>query len=199
MESRLSPLQVRILTVLVGLPWTLTGGGALAGYHLGHRTTRDLDLFFHGSRHLAFYPAEIESRLQTAGLDTRRIQTAQTFCRIEVDDQRERIPIDLVADPSPCMEAPIEMHDGVFVDTRHEILVNKLTALLSRWAVRDLVDVRELVRCGTDLDRALEDAPRKDSGFSPETLAWVLDTTPASEIEPDLIEFREVLIQKLLG
>jgi hypothetical protein len=26
-------------------PWTLTGGGALAGVHLGHRETRDLDLF----------------------------------------------------------------------------------------------------------------------------------------------------------
>jgi hypothetical protein len=26
--------------------WTLTGGGALAGVHLGHRETRDLDLFW---------------------------------------------------------------------------------------------------------------------------------------------------------
>jgi hypothetical protein len=26
-------------------PWTLTGGGALAGFHTKHRETRDLDLF----------------------------------------------------------------------------------------------------------------------------------------------------------
>ena len=46
----LSPLQVRILEALADLdpPWTLTGGGALVGFHLKHRTTRDLDLFLHG-------------------------------------------------------------------------------------------------------------------------------------------------------
>jgi hypothetical protein len=26
--------------------WTLSGGGALAGVHTQHRTTRDLDLFY---------------------------------------------------------------------------------------------------------------------------------------------------------
>jgi hypothetical protein len=47
--GRLSPLQERILVVLAGLepPWTLTGGGALVGFHTKHRETRDLDLFFH--------------------------------------------------------------------------------------------------------------------------------------------------------
>ena len=48
-SSRLTPLQERVLGLLAAIRprWTL-GGGALAGVHLGHRTTRDLDLFFHG-------------------------------------------------------------------------------------------------------------------------------------------------------
>ena len=52
------------------------------------------------------------------------------------------------------------------------MLVNKLCALLSRSELRDLVDVRELLGCGGDLQRALEDCPRQDAGFSPLTFGW---------------------------
>jgi hypothetical protein len=83
------------------------------------------------------------------------------------------------------------------VDTPCEILANKLTALLSRWAVRDLVDVRALLDAGGDLSRGLEDAARKDSGFSPPTLAWVLSTQPATGLDPELLRFRGWLIDQL--
>ena len=57
---------------------------------------------------------------------------------------------------------------------KHEILVAKLTALLGRTELRDLVDVQALIEVGTDLLAALRDAPKKDAGFSAMTLAWVL-------------------------
>jgi hypothetical protein len=39
--GNLTPLQWRSLEILGGLepPWTLTGGGALVGFHLQHRVT----------------------------------------------------------------------------------------------------------------------------------------------------------------
>lgn len=77
-------------------------------------------------------------------------------------------------------------------------LANKLTALLSRWAVRDLVDVRALVAAGEDLDRGLLDAARKDGGFSPPTLAWVLGTVPDAGLGPDLARFKAELIDRLV-
>ena len=40
--------------------------------------------------------------------------------------------------------------------------------------VRDLVDVQALIESGENLTLAMADAPRRDSGFSPLTLAWVL-------------------------
>jgi hypothetical protein len=64
------------------------------------------------------------------------------------------------------------------VDSRDEILVNKLCALLGRAEPRDLVDVRRLLEGGSDLEQALRDAPRKDGGFSPLVLAWVLQSSP---------------------
>jgi hypothetical protein len=46
--SRLTGLQERILRVLGQrvAGWRLAGGGALVGFYLGHRSTRDLDLFW---------------------------------------------------------------------------------------------------------------------------------------------------------
>ena len=56
----------------------------------------------------------------------------------------------------------------------HEILAAKLTALLGRTELRDLIDVQALMDAGADLVAALRDAPKKDAGFSVLTLAWVL-------------------------
>jgi hypothetical protein len=197
-HSRLSPLQSRVLEVLAGLGWTLTGGGALAGYHLGHRTTRDLDLFWHGRTSLDHLPAEVVRRLTEAGLESAILETAPAFRRVRVSDGVEVVPLDLVSDPVPVVEPPIEMAAGILVDTRREILANKLTALLSRWAVRDLVDVRALVASGEDLDQGLRDAAAKDGGFSPPTLAWVLSTVPDEGLDDDLRRFKTALIDRLV-
>lgn len=179
--------------------WTLTGGGALAGFHLGHRETRDLDFFWRDRPALERLPDEVLARLRLAGLPAERQQTAVAFCRLLVGEAAEAIPVDLVADAAAQVDAPIEVAPGVWIDSPHEILVNKLTAMLGRWAVRDLVDVKALLDAGGDLERALADAPRKDGGFSPETLAWVLDTTPAIRgVTPELLTFKESLVSRLL-
>lgn len=52
--GRLTPLQEQVLVALASLEpaWTLTGGGALVGFHTKHRVTRDLDRFLHQQRSL---------------------------------------------------------------------------------------------------------------------------------------------------
>ncbi|MDP2307244.1 MAG: nucleotidyl transferase AbiEii/AbiGii toxin family protein [Pseudomonadota bacterium] len=203
----MSPLQRRILDLLAGFdpPWRLTGGAALAGFHLGHRTTRDLDLFFHGRSVLDTIPSEVESTLRAAGLSVRTEREAPGYRRYVVEDPVERTIVDVVAEPVPAVEPAIEASPGIFVDTRHEILVNKLTALLGRSAIRDLVDVGALLADGGDLDRAIVDAGRKDGGFSPPTLAWLLAQLPvealaeSSGIDPSpLLELRTALVKHLL-
>ena len=199
MKSLLSPLQTRLLHLLANLGWTLTGGAALAGFHLGHRTTRDLDLFWTGTSTLDRIPDEVVRRLTAAGLDVQRLQAAPGFVRLRVEGDGEVLPVDLVAEPMSPIEAPIEVEPGVLVDTTHAILVNKFNALLSRWAVRDLVDVRELLAAGGDFVRALRDAHARDGGFSPQTLAWVLDTAPRTGLDDTLLAFRAELVRRLLA
>jgi hypothetical protein len=212
--DRLSSLQWSILERLAGLEpqWTLTGGGALAGFHLKHRTTRDLDLFWHKLDQLGPLPDEVRSRLVSSGFEVATLQTGTTFSKLRVSDGTETCIVDLVADPVDPVEAPIQLWIGtasLAVDTPHEILVNKLGALLGRSELRDLEDVEALLASGGDLDKALADAPKKDGGFSPLTLAWVLkDFRPSAlariaGIQPDHAEqldrFKESLIQRILA
>jgi hypothetical protein len=171
MSKRLDELQVRVLAELAGIepPWTLTGGAALAGFHLGHRTTRDLDLFWHGQVSIEDVRRNVIARLQASGLEVAALRTTPSFCTLQVRDRDRSVVVDLVAEPVATIEpAVLETVAGVriSVDSRHEILVNKLCALLHRYEVRDLFDIAALVAAGEDLDRALADAPRKDGGFS---------------------------------
>jgi hypothetical protein len=159
-------------------PWTLFGAGALIGFYLGHRVTRDLDLAFRQQVQLGEIPREVEARLSLAGLRVEHVQRALSFARLRVLDGSESIELDLIADPTSPLEPPVEPAAGVRVETRRVLLAQKLCALLSRTELRDLEDVGALLDAGEDLERGLRDAGQIDGGFSPPTLAWLLQSFP---------------------
>lgn len=211
-QGSLTPLQVRILRVLADMspPWTLTGGGALAGFHLAHRETRDLDLFWRNRPRLEDLPDQAKEKLERAKLAFTVLRSTPAFQRLQVQEGGETCLIDLVSEPGSPLARPetVRVAGGeIHVDSRHEILVNKLCALLGRSELRDLVDLRLLLETGGDLERGLEDAPTRDGGFSAMTLAWVLRGLPLAalarsahidEAETErLLSFRDGLIQRL--
>jgi hypothetical protein len=188
----------------------LTGGGALAGVHLGHRGTRDLDLFWRSRAELGTLVGETVSALRTAGLDVQVLRTSPAFGELRVSDGCDVCIVDLVAEPFAAIEPPEQaIVEGatISVDSRHEILASKLATLLERSEVRDLLDVKALLDAGCGLEAALRDAPKKDAGFSPLTLAWVLkdfDPRPAvkalgwdSRQAEEMLSFRQWLIERL--
>ncbi len=152
----------------------LTGGGALVGYHLHHRTTSDLDLFtldegaFARSRYVL--PAVAEA-LQ-GSLDVR--QDAPDFRRYALTRAGEALVIDIVRERVPQVRVAKPEIEGIVVDPPEEILANKLTALVGRQEERDLVDVYFLERSGYRVEDALGHALAKDGGCTPATLAWLL-------------------------
>lgn len=177
--SRLSQLQQDLIQEFFNRHqgFFLTGGAALAGFHLCHRTTEDLDLFVtsdlldEGERTLS------EAAL-ALGASVENIQTSPTFRRRLVRRGVEGVVVDLVFDQIPqlCEDKP--NYGKVRVDPPEEILANKLCALLSRAEIRDLVDALTLDRAGFPIEVAISGAVQKDGGFTPAQLAWVL-----SEIE----------------
>ncbi len=175
MASRLSPLQRDLVETFFQREssFFLTGGAALAGYHLGHRETADLDLFTTEAR-LDEGEASLQEVVRTIGALMENIQTAPDFRRRLVRRGPEAVIVDLVHERAPQGKQP-KMHFGsVRVDPPEEILANKLCTLLSRAEIRDLVDVLTLEQAGYPAENALALAMRKDTGMTPAQLAWVL-------------------------
>lgn len=139
------------------------------------------------------------------------MRSSASSCSLQVCRGDESVAVDLVAEPVAAIEPPDQIeHRGVIiqVDTAHELLVNKLCALLHRSELRDLIDVKALIAAGGDLERALSDAPAKDGGFSALTLGFCLRSWPIGEAAraagigqraAELERFRDVLLARVAG
>src|SRR5689334_5959864 len=135
----LAPLQLEVLRAFFAREreFFLTGGGALAGFHLHHRTTDDLDLFttsepaFERSRHVLFAVAATLS----ATLEIK--QDAPGFRRYALSRGSDVVITDTVLERTPQLVKEKPELDGVLVDPPIEILANKLTALVGRAEERD--------------------------------------------------------------
>lgn len=213
-KRQLSTLQLRVLELLAGLEptWTLVGGGALIGFHLGHRETRALDLFFRPLLELGRVVPEVTARLVGAGLQVQTLQGGATFTRLLVRSPQDQVVLDLVADPVMPIEPAREYDVGetrVSVDTARSILVAKLCTLPSRVELRDLVDVKALLDSGLELEDALARAPDLDGGFSVPLLGWSLQALPIEKLSDtiadsgvrtdELLAFRNALVARLLA
>jgi hypothetical protein len=206
-RSRLSPLQVEILEAFFAHEqgFYLTGGGALAGFHLGHRETHDLDLFTlsstveDGVRSLRAAAADV-------GASWREVRTAPEFRRVLLSRANESVIVDLVLERTEQLRPDKPRHGSVRVDPAEEIFANKLCTLLGRSEIRDLVDARALEGLGLSLSEALEAGQRKDGGLTPAQLAWVLSqitigdgaSLPGGVTPAELRDYLRNLIDRLV-
>jgi len=195
MASRLSPLQMDFLEAFFRHEsrFFLTGGAALVGFHLHHRSTRDLD-FFATANHLDEGDGALVRAASEIGATVENLQTSPEFRRRLVRKGDDAVVVDLVHDRTPQLVADKPLVGNIRVDTPGEILANKLCALLSRAEIRDLVDVRALEAAGYGVEAALPAAMRKDGGLTPAQLAWVLSQIeiPAGADVPGEVEPEEL-------
>jgi hypothetical protein len=182
----------------------LSGGAALVGFHLRHRETTDLDLFtvsleaFERAR--VVLPNVVEGLGGTATVR----QDAPGFRRVVVEREGQSLVVDLVRDVGPQLHEKLDI-DGIVVDPMEEIFSNKLTTLVGRQEVRDLVDVLELERHGLRAEDYLADANAKDGGCTPATLAFLLRAwrihddakIPSGYTAEQLRTFKDALAERL--
>jgi len=207
-HSKLTALQGEVLAAFFQRErgFFLTGGAALAGFHLGHRMTDDLDLFTR--QELAFERGRyiLADVAAAMGGELHVRQDAPGFKRLVLTRGDEGVVIDIVKDTSPQLHADKLERDNIVIDPADEILVNKLTALVGRAEERDLIDVMFLERAGYSVEAALPVALEKDGGCTPATLAWLLSeitipegiVLPASVSPAELRAYVADLIARLL-
>lgn len=181
--DRLGALQRELLTAFFEQEhgFYLTGGAALAGFYLGHRTTDDLDLFTHEKSAFERGRYALQGATDNVGGQLEIRQQAPGFCRAVVSRGDEAVVVDLVWERVPSAFPDKPQRGSVRIDPIEEILVNKLTAALSRSEERDLVDLLCLERAGYRAEQALAAALAKDGGCTPAALAWVLSQVEVPE------------------
>jgi hypothetical protein len=172
--SRLTRLQGDLLEAFFKREqrFFLTGGAALAGFHLGHRRTDDLDLFVTEDV-LDQGDAALYQAAESLGAGVERDQTHADFRRRIVRRGEEAVIVDLVRDRAAQVMAK-EQVGTIRIDSPLEILANKLCTLFSRSEARDFVDVFTLDRAGFRVEDALPLAQQKEGNISGLELAWVL-------------------------
>jgi len=132
MASRLGRLQEDFLGAfsLHETRFFLTGGPALAGFHLAHRETHALDLFVLEDV-LDEGIAEATEVARELGATTESILTSPDFRRLLIRRGDEAVLINLVRDRVVRLVPEKPVLRGIRIDPPEEILANKLCALLS--------------------------------------------------------------------
>lgn len=142
----------------------LAGGSAIAA-HLGHRVSRDLDLF---------------SMHANADLDATKQAADRCFDSVEVVQQSDAslhllcdgLPIDFVRYPYPPLAPPGDVALGVRVAGLPDLGVMKLSAIARRGLRRDFWDLAAILDSGIDLCE-LGDAYRRRFGVKESDLYHV--------------------------
>ena len=202
----LSPLQADLLREFFARErrFVLTGGGALVGYHLHHRSSDDIDLFTKPPVTLEDGRLALDAAAAALGATSQSLRSSPEFQRTLVQRGEESAVVDLVVDRAPDVDAAVDGPDGIRMHSLREIAANKVCALIGRGEIRDFVDLRMILLHGLELADVLADAERKDGGVAAATLAWILDGLRiGSEAEVpgvtavELETFRRELVVKL--
>lgn len=169
-------------------PSRVAGGAALSGVHLGHRLSRDVDVFFDDKQAIRELVPQLGDLTAGLGGTFRMVRDGGAFVRGILQLPRATLDFDLAYDPSKPL-APRDVVQGVVVESLTDLRANKLTCLLSRSEPRDLVDVLFLERTGYVPEADLAHALQKDGGIDPGILAHLLTSFPVAPLPQMLVEF----------
>jgi hypothetical protein len=205
-DTRVVPPKV--LELLRGaqalVPSRVAGGAVLSGVHLGHRLSRDVDVFFDDKQPLRELLVQLPGLATSLGTSFSIVRDGGAFVRGVIELPDSSLDLDLVYEPSRPL-APRDVVEGITVDSLADLRANKLTCLLSRSEPRDLVDIYFLDQAGYHPEEDLELALAKDAGMDPGILAHLLARFPVSPLpqmlvaltSDELTSFRQTLAERM--
>ncbi|MGH9209176.1 MAG: nucleotidyl transferase AbiEii/AbiGii toxin family protein [Acidimicrobiales bacterium] len=154
--------------------FALAGGAGLVAAGLSPRPTEDIDAFSASVSDVRPAAEAVMAALAEEGFAVERLRSGQHFVRLMVttgiERRRRQVKIELGRDYFEW--APITSTLGAVLSHR-ELATNKVLALFSRVAPRDLCDVATLSD-QDDLEQMLVDAKTKDPGFSRPIMAEMI-------------------------
>jgi hypothetical protein len=174
----LTPLQLAVLEQFfaadAGKRFFLTGGTALAAFHLHHRLSVDLDLFTLDDLALREAGLLLPQLAADLGCQLGRARTTEHFRQFLLEPESgDPLQVDLVRDFGPQFGQHSTIGD-IVVDSVENIGANKLTAILGRTEAKDFVDLYFVLQAGYAFEDLLAKAREKDLGLQPFYMAGTL-------------------------
>ncbi|MCX8026750.1 MAG: nucleotidyl transferase AbiEii/AbiGii toxin family protein [Thermodesulfovibrionales bacterium] len=168
----LYPLQDKAIEAFKGSPFYLTGGTTLSrGYYL-HRFSDDLDYFLNDHAEFQTISERCIENLFQIFDDVKVIMAYERFYRIVVANRQ--LKIELINDvPSHIGQKIVHPVLGL-IDSKENILANKITAIVDRCMPKDIVDIYYLLKDGLSIRKALTDVKSKAAGIVPIYVAKVI-------------------------
>ncbi len=168
----LYPLQDMVISVFRESPFYLTGGTALSRGYYNHRYSDDLDFFVNDYPEFRRISETQVAKLQKLFGDVEIDSKGEHFYRIFVGN--ERLKIELINDVPSHIGQMLNHPVLGMIDSKENILANKITAIVDRTLPKDIVDIFVLLNDGLSIKKALTDAGSKAAGISPLLVAKIL-------------------------
>jgi len=166
----------------------LTGGSALGLFYLEHRFSYDLDLFSMERVDWVDIDGTIRLCSEEIGASLQLLRDAPTFRRYSLETDECKEIVDIVVDLSPQVNPEKIWIDNIRVDTLREIMLNKITTLISRCEIKDIVDLYFLEKTGFVVEECFEDAQLKDGGLDPSMISLILNSLTITELPSYMIK-----------
>lgn len=189
----LSPLQLTALKEFFKLPlandFFLTGGTALAGFHLFHRKSVDLDFFSHKKLEQSVLEETVQKIAKKLNLEHKLLHFSEdTFRSVVLTSPTDSVKLDFVADVPVHFGEFENFDEKIKVDSMENIAVNKITAIFGRTDPKDFVDLYFLLKKeGFKLDELIAKAKKKDLGITEFYLAGALSNIQNTTQMPEML------------
>jgi len=167
----LYPLQDKVIGFFKATPFYLTGGTALSRGYYNHRYSDDLDYFINDHPDFVRVAERQIAKLSAAFHDIHIALRGDNFVRLFVS--AERMKIEMVNDVPAHIGGLIDHSLLGVIDSRENILANKITALVDRGMPKDVADIYVLLKDDLSIRKALMDADSKAAGISPLLIAKI--------------------------
>ena len=182
----------------------LTGGAALAGFHIHHRATESLELCTVEDRVRVGEAALLEVA-SDIGAKIQRLEAPEAYGKFLIRRGDDSLVVNIAQDLCPQIQPEKTVIGEVQVDRPKEITARILCALRSHFGLGDLVDLRALEIAGYTVDEHLEAAAHRDPEVTPAELARALsefefgeDEIPPGDVSAaDLRSYVAVLLLRL--
>ena len=180
----LYPLQDKVFPLFNNTPFYLTGGTTLSRGYFNHRYSDDL-VYFVNDYHefLRISERQIE-KLEAEFKEVKVALKDNNFCRVFIGE--EKLKIEMINDVPAHAGQKVNHPLLGLIDSKENILANKITAVVDRILPKDIVDIYFLLKDGLSLKKSLIDAESKAAGISPLLVSKVFAEFPYDIIDSEI-------------